>query len=58
MAALLTPNQFTGFLSPFYAIGLFLQPVKTSENKMFSGVIENDQWHEMSYNGDTGLTWA
>ena len=30
--------------------GLFLNPIKTSENQgffMFSGGVEKDQWHEM-----------
>ena len=37
------------FINLFHATGLFLYPLKTSENKRFSdvsGVIERDQWHE------------
>ena len=38
------------FINPFGATGLFLYPLKTSENQrflMFSGGIERYQWHQM-----------
>ena len=38
----------SGF-KPFYATVLFLHPLKTSENQMFSGDKERDKWHEMGY---------
>ena len=33
--------------NPFRVTGLFLNPLKTSENQRFSGGIERDQWYEM-----------
>ena len=46
-------NFFKTFIiNPFHATGLFLYPLKTSENVkflMFSGGIERDQWHKMDY---------
>ena len=35
-------------LNPFHATGLFLYPLKISENLWLSGGIKRDQWHEMS----------
>ena len=38
-------------LNPFHATGIFLYPLKKSENLWFSDAlrgIEKDQWHEMS----------
>ena len=37
-------------VDPSHKIGLFLYPLKTSENQRFpklSGDLERDQWHEM-----------
>ena len=38
-------------MNPLHATGLFLYPLKTSENLWFSDVIqggiERDQWHKM-----------
>ena len=37
-------------LNTFYASGLFLHPLKTSETfgfLMFSGGVERNQWHEI-----------
>ena len=36
-------------LSPFHATGLFLYPLKTKiQGFLFLGVVERDQWDEMS----------
>ena len=50
-------NQLTGFyllgrlvVNPIHATGLFLYPLKISENSgflMFSGDIKRDQWQQM-----------
>ena len=37
-------------INPFDATGLFLYPLKTSENQRFSGSIEREQWHHMVSN--------
>ena len=34
-------------VNPFYTIGLFLYPLKTSDNLWFLGGIERAQWYEM-----------
>ena len=40
----------TGQINSFHATGLFLYPLKTSENLfMFAGGIERDQCHEIGY---------
>ena len=38
-------------INPFYTTGLFLCPLKTSENLrvIFSGGIERDQWYDIDY---------
>ena len=39
-------------INTFHVTGLFLYPLKTSENQrflMFSEGIERDQWHEMGW---------
>ena len=42
---------FSTSFNPFYATGLFLYPLKTSENQKFSDVFmgyRKRPWHEMS----------
>ena len=53
----ISPNPMTYLshipsdINPFYTTGLFLCPLKTSENLrvIFSGGIERDQWYDIDY---------
>ena len=36
------------WVKPFHTFGLLLYPHKASENQMFLGGIEKEQWHKMA----------
>ena len=48
---IITSTILTTLLSPFHVTGLFIYPLKTSENPLnswcFQGGIERDQWHNI-----------